>query len=75
MEKVKFIIWNYDGHMCRIATSDCRSAIRKISDGACITSLEMLLCEMKKITEELKGRNMQVVFEIIDSGNKSSQRL
>lgn len=68
MEKVKFIIWNYDGHMCRIATSDCRAAIRKISDGACITSLEMLLCEMKKITEELKGRNMQVVFEIIDSG-------
>lgn len=63
METIKFIIWNHNTY-CRIDTSDIRTDIRKLSDGACICSFDCLLAEMSRIKRETKAMGYNVVFEI-----------
>ena len=54
MEKIKFTIFTCGDNMCRIEANDCRSTYRKISDGACICSLDVMLLEMQRISEEVE---------------------
>lgn len=64
METIKFGIININNDMCRIETSDCRSIYRKISDGACICSIEILLEEMQYITNEIEKLGNKAIFVI-----------
>jgi hypothetical protein len=54
MEKIKFTIFTCGDNMCRIEANDCRSTYRKISDGACICSFDVMLLEMQRISEEVE---------------------
>ena len=48
--------------MCRIEAVDCRSIYRKIADGGCICSLDVMLSEMKHITNEVEKLGNKAVF-------------
>lgn len=62
METIKFRIIKCSDDMCRIETTDCRSIYRKISDGGCICSLEIMLVEMEHITREVEKLGNKAVF-------------
>lgn len=62
METIKFRIIKCSNDMCRIETTDCRSIYRKIADGACICSLEIMLAEMEHITSEVEKLGNKAVF-------------
>ena len=62
METIKFRIIKCSNDMCRIETSDCRSIYRKIADGACICSLEIMLGEIEHITNEVEKLGNKAVF-------------
>lgn len=64
METIKFRIINISNDMCRIEVSDCRSIYRKISDGACICTLEIMLGEMQHITNEVEKLGNKAIFVI-----------
>ena len=67
METIKYNIFNIGTDMCRIETSDCRSIYRKISDGACICSLSIMLLEMERITKEVEALGNEVIFRFINT--------
>ena len=62
METIKFRIITESNNMCRIETSDCRTVYRKIADGACICSLEIMLAKMEYITKEVEKLGNNAVF-------------
>lgn len=62
MEKIKFRIIKCSDDMCRIETTDCRNIYRKIADGGCICSLEIMLAEMEYITSEVEKLGNKAVF-------------
>lgn len=62
IEEIKFRIIKESENMCRIETSDCRSVYRKIADGACICSLEVMLGEIEHITNEVNKLGNKAVF-------------
>ena len=62
METIKFRVIKNSDDMCRIETTDCRSIYRKIADGGCICSLEIMLAEMKHITNEVEKLGNIAVF-------------
>lgn len=64
MEKIKFRIIKISDDMCRIEANDCRSIYRKIADGACICSLEVMLAEMEHITNEVEKLGNEATFFI-----------
>ena len=66
-EKVMFTVWNH-GDLCRIEANDYRTEIRKISDGACILSLDVLLAELNRIDKEMEKRGYIAVF--VNEGSK-----
>lgn len=62
MEEIRFTIIKVSENMCRIETSDCRSIYRKIADGACICSLDVMLAEMEHISNEVEKLGNKAVF-------------
>lgn len=62
METIKFRIIKCSDDMCRIETTDCRSIYRKIADGACICSLDVMLAEMEHITKEVEKHGNKAIF-------------
>ena len=54
MEKITFNIWTCGDNRCRIEANDCRSIYRKMSDGACICSIDVMLFEMQRISKEVE---------------------
>lgn len=64
MEIIKFRVI-ICGNMCRIEANDIRSTYRNISDGGCICSLDVMLSEMQRISEEAKTHGNIASF-IID---------
>lgn len=61
MNDIFFNIWNH-GDFCRIETSDCRQAVRNISDGACIFDINILLSEIWRISNECEKIGARAVF-------------
>ena len=66
MNKVSFYIQVYKSGWCRIVARDCRTVIRNLSDGACITSMDVLTGEMKRITAAAKEMNFSAAFEVVE---------
>lgn len=64
MEKVVFIIWPVSDDMCRIEASDCRQEVRNLADGACICGLNVMLAEIKSISEKAECLGLKAVFEL-----------
>lgn len=64
MNTIKFTIWRISNDICRITSSHGLTAIRKLSDGACISTLDGLLDEMSRIKREAKAMGYNVMFEI-----------
>lgn len=64
METIKFRIITESNNMCRIETCDCRTVYKKMADGACICSLDVMLAEMKYITQEVEKLGNNVIFII-----------
>ena len=62
MEIIKFRIIKCSDDMCRIETTDCRSIYRKIADGGCIYSLNVMISEMEHITNEVEKLGNKAVF-------------
>ena len=62
METIKFRVIKHSNDMCRIETTDCRSIYRKIADGGCICSLDVMLSEMEHITKEVEKLGNKAVF-------------
>lgn len=62
METIKFRVIKCSNDMCRIETTDCRSIYRKIADGGCICSLDVMLSEMEYITKEVEKLGNKAVF-------------
>lgn len=62
-EKIAFTIWNNKG-MCRIEANDCRSEIRALSNGACISDMEVLNYELNRINVELAKRRAYPVYTV-----------
>ena len=63
-EKISFTIWNNRGGWFRITANDCRTEIRKLSDGACICDAEMLAEELNRLNKELAKRNAYPVYNV-----------
>ena len=61
-ETIKFRIVKVSDDMCRIAACDCRTVYRKIADGACICSIEVMLSEMESITKEVENLGNRAIF-------------
>lgn len=61
METIKFRIIKVSD-MCRIEAKDIRSIYRKIADGGCICSLDIMLSEMGHITNEVKKLGNKAIF-------------
>lgn len=62
MKTIKFRVIKCSDDMCRIESVDCRSTYRKISDGGCICSLDVMLSEMEHITKEVEKLGNKAVF-------------
>lgn len=62
METIKFRVIKHSDDMCRIEEVDCRSIYRKIADGGCICSLDVMLAEMEHITNEVEKLGNKAVF-------------
>lgn len=62
MEIIKFRIINCGNNMCRIEATDCRGTYRKIANGGCICSFEVMLSEIEYITNEVKKLGNEAVF-------------
>lgn len=62
METIKFRIIKVSDDMCRIEANDCRNIYRKIADGGCICSLDVMLSEMKHIIKEVEKLGNKAVF-------------
>ena len=62
METIKFRIIKVSDDMCRIEAKDIRSIYRKIADGGCICSLDVMLAEMERITNEVEKLGNKAVF-------------
>lgn len=64
MEKLTFTIQRLSNDMCRIVANDIRTDIKKIADGGCILSIEVLLDEMEHIKKDAKSIGFEAVFKI-----------
>ena len=62
METIKFRVIKCSNDMCRIEAQDIRSTYRKIADGGCICSLDVMLSEMEHITKEVEKLGNKAVF-------------
>ena len=62
MEKIKFTISKIGDDMCRIKAKDIRSIYKNISNGGCITSMDVLLSEMQHIKTEVEKLRKEAVF-------------
>lgn len=62
MEKIRFRIIKCCNDMCRIEACDCRSVYRKIADGACICSIDVMLLEIEHITKEVERLGNEAYF-------------
>ena len=62
MEIIKFRIIKNSNDMCRIEAVDCRGIYRKIADGGCICSLDVMLSEMEHIANEVEKLGNTAVF-------------
>lgn len=62
-ETIKFRIIKISNDMCRIVSNDARSDYRKIADGGCICSIEVMISEMEHITEEVENLGNTAIFE------------
>lgn len=63
METIRYNIYICEHYnMCRIVSNDIRTVYRKLSDGACITSLDVLLLEVERITQEVEKLGNKAVF-------------
>lgn len=64
MEKIVFNILMHSDHMCRIVARDIRTDIRKLSDGGCISSYDVLISEMNHITNKASDMGYEAVFKL-----------
>ena len=65
METIKFRVIKCSDNMCRIEAKNIRSVYRKIADGGCICSLDVMLSEMEYITKEV-GKLGDIAVFIMD---------
>lgn len=64
METIKFSIIVESNDMCRIVPNDIRDIYKKIANGGCICSLDVMLAEMKYIKEEVEKLGNEAIFII-----------
>lgn len=64
METVKFTVNVISPDMCRIVPNDIRSKFKQIAGGGCIMSLDVMIAEMKAITDECAKIGVTALFEI-----------
>lgn len=64
MERIEFIIHCISDDMCRITCNSALSEHRKITDGGCIMSLDILLYEMQEIKRKTKKYGKEAIFII-----------
>lgn len=64
METVKFTINVISPDMCRIVPNDIRSKFKKIADGGCICSLDVMIAEMEHITKKCAEIGVTALFEL-----------
>lgn len=62
METIKFRIIPISDDMCIVAANDLRDIYKNIADGGCITSLDVMIAEMRHIKEEVEKLGNEVVF-------------
>ena len=48
--------------MCRIEAKDIRNTYRKIADGGCICTIDVMISEMEHITNEVRRLGNEAVF-------------
>ena len=64
MKTVKFGINVISPDMCRIVPNDIRDIFKKIADGGCICSLDVMLSEMEHIKKECSALGFEAIFEM-----------
>ena len=64
MEIVKFTIIRIGTDMCRIVPHDIRDIFKKIADGGCIMSIEIMLDVMEQITKDGEAIGVVALFEV-----------
>lgn len=62
MEEIKFTIIRIGNDICRIKAKDIRSIYKNISDGGCITSVNVLLSQIEYISKKVEKLGDRVVF-------------
>ena len=67
MDIIKFSVIKASNDMCRIETSDCRAIYRKMANGACICSLDVMLTEMEEITNKVDNLGNKAIFQFFNS--------
>lgn len=64
MELITYNIIRLSPDMCRIVSNDIRQEFKAIADGGCISSLEIMLEEMERITQEVREKHgKEVIFK------------
>lgn len=66
METIKFRVIKQSDDICRIEAMDCRNIYRKIADGSCICSLDVMYADIERITKEVKKLGNKAVFVVMD---------
>lgn len=64
METVKFTVVRVSADMCRIVPHDIRDIFKKIADGGCIMSIEIMLDVMEQITKDCQAIGFTALFEV-----------
>ena len=61
-ETIKFRIMPVSGTLCLIRAKDIRTVYKRIADGGCISSVEILFAEMQRIKTEVEKIGKKAVF-------------
>ncbi len=64
METVKFTVIRVGTNMCRIVPHDIRDTFKKIADGGCIMSIEIMLDTMEQITKDCEAIGFTALFDV-----------
>lgn len=62
METIKFRIIPISNDMCIIAANDIRDIYKNIADGGSISSLDIMISEMRHIKEEVEKLGNEAFF-------------
>lgn len=61
--RITFTVHKISSYMCRITADTILQDFRRIADGGCICSLDVMLSEMSHISKETEKAGAKAVFE------------